>query len=350
MKARLGQFYTVNYNYILEGLEIPDKIKIIEPFAGQGDLLQFVNNHEVEAYDIEPKNAIVKYRDTLKTPPNYKNKWVLTNPPYLSRNKSKYILDFDLYDTNDLYKCFIIQILNDHVLGGTIIIPLNFWTSIRKSDIHLRGRFLRIYIVKLVKVFEEDVFPDTSYTVCAFSFFIRNDDNNFSTTFKFLPDNVNINSSLTDNNNYMLGGEIYKLKSTTKICRITNSNMDKINSNVVIKCIDPVINAFISDIPEKYIDNTPNASNRTYALIHLEHKITNEKILVEKINSILEQMRNKTKSLIFTNYRESKNGKCRKRISFDLFYVIIDICIKNLEGENIPEYKSFLEQYDIRLD
>ena len=89
-KQKLGQFYTTNYDYILK-ICIPNNIKnIIEPFTGEGDLLKFINikNYNLELYDIDPKyNGTVKC-DTLYNPPNYDNKFVLTNPPYLARNKN----------------------------------------------------------------------------------------------------------------------------------------------------------------------------------------------------------------------------------------------------------------------
>ena len=43
-KSKLGQFYTTNYDYILKNMNIPDNItQIIEPFAGNGDLLKFID-------------------------------------------------------------------------------------------------------------------------------------------------------------------------------------------------------------------------------------------------------------------------------------------------------------------
>lgn len=46
-KSKLGQFYTTNYNYILQNMILPDKIKIIiEPFVGNGDLLNFIINKD----------------------------------------------------------------------------------------------------------------------------------------------------------------------------------------------------------------------------------------------------------------------------------------------------------------
>jgi len=56
-KKERGQFYTVNHSYIMEGLDKP-KTKVIEPFAGKGDLLDWLGHDKWEAYDIEPNVAI----------------------------------------------------------------------------------------------------------------------------------------------------------------------------------------------------------------------------------------------------------------------------------------------------
>ena len=73
-KKMLGQFYTVNYDKILNGLNIPDDTKIIvEPFCGNGDLIKFCESQRIpfiyEKYDIDPKMD-----DCEKTVTN----WVLT--------------------------------------------------------------------------------------------------------------------------------------------------------------------------------------------------------------------------------------------------------------------------------
>ena len=101
-KKAKGQFYTVNSSYILDGLCIPPKTArcIIEPFAGKCDLLEFLvkngNTLPVELYDIDPKKEGVIQRDTLMYPPDYKDSWILTNPPYLARNKSDKKEIFDI--------------------------------------------------------------------------------------------------------------------------------------------------------------------------------------------------------------------------------------------------------------
>lgn len=49
-KKVLGQFMTTNHEYILQGIQIPDyiihnNIIIIEPFAGNGDLVEFIHKN-----------------------------------------------------------------------------------------------------------------------------------------------------------------------------------------------------------------------------------------------------------------------------------------------------------------
>jgi hypothetical protein len=67
-KAKKGQFYTTNYEYILDGFKQPSEYCrcIIEPFAGKGDLLNWLSecNTLIEAYDIEPKRNDIIERDT----------------------------------------------------------------------------------------------------------------------------------------------------------------------------------------------------------------------------------------------------------------------------------------------
>ena len=79
-KSTLGQFYTTNNEYILQDLEVPcNERTIIEPFAGQGDLLKNLksDSYELELYDLDPRCDNIKKRDTLANPPNYNNKFCL---------------------------------------------------------------------------------------------------------------------------------------------------------------------------------------------------------------------------------------------------------------------------------
>jgi hypothetical protein len=351
-KKMLGQFYTTNYEYILQNMKIPLEVKcIVEPFVGSGELLKFVNkNVEVECYDIEIKDIEIKdietkdikgieiknikviKQDTLKNPPNYKGKFVITNPPYLAKNKNKDKSLYDIYGKDDLYKCFISQLCNGNdfskdmsPIGGIIIIPLNFFCSIRKADIDLRKTFLEMFTITTLNIFEEPVFDDTSYTVCCFQFEkrlkqgIKHSLSPIKTY--FYPSGKTISLIFSD---YIIGGEIYSLKKskTYTITRATSKTNPEYTTNILLKCIDDKtqINLSLVTDDKKYIDTTPNLSARSYATLVVVPKLTLEKqtLLVERFNLYITDQREKYNSLFLTNYREDS----RKRISFELAFRI----------------------------
>ena len=350
-KQILGQFYTTHHEYILQNMKIPDSIiNIIEPFTGNGDLITFIEKEQVsnnvsyniECYDIEPTKSYIVKQDTIENPPNYNNKYLITNPPYLARNKCKNKLLFDKYDVNDLYKCVIKEILTNICLGGIFIIPLNFWSSIRVADINLRRAFLEKYNVLLLNIFEEQVFDDTTYTICSFQFELKENSTNNELTNSLniivYPSKTIIKTELNNTNNFMIGGAIYnlQLKNNYKITRLTTKNKEKSNTNILVKCIDDNINSQIglSFVEDKdiYIDRTPNQTARTYASLIIEPAIDKikQQQLVAKFNNYLNEHRKKYNSLFLTNYRESKDI-ARKRISFDLVYSITEYILDNFD-------------------
>lgn len=356
-KKELGQFFTTNYNYILKNLVIPDDIDMfIEPFTGNADLVKYINeNHSgdyekctIECYDIDPKELDQDFpeiieQDTITNPPDYFDKFVITNPPYLARNKSADKTIFDKYDQNDLYKCFIQTLIYDECRGGILIIPLNFWCSIRKSDVNLREEFLKKYRVNYMNIFEEQVFDDTGYAVCSFQFVnadtdpgygtniinTQDDSNTEKITCMVYPSKKTIEIQLNEENNFTIGGEIYKLsKSEYKIERATKNNKSSPGlTNILLKCIDDSaqskIRMSIIDDDDRYIDETAKLSARSYATLVIEPPIDkkDQKKLVKMFNEYLEEMREQYNSLFLTNYRES-NSIARKRISFNLAFDI----------------------------
>ena len=357
-KQILGQFYTTHHEYILQNMKIPDSIiNIIEPFTGNGDLITFIEkeqvsnnvNYNIECYDIEPTKSYIVKQDTIENPPNYNNKYLITNPPYLARNKCKNKLLFDKYDVNDLYKCVIKEILTNICLGGIFIIPLNFWSSIRVADINLRRAFLEKYNVLLLNIFEEQVFDDTTYTICSFQFELKENSTNNELTNSLniivYPSKTIIKTELNNTNNFMIGGAIYnlQLKNNYKITRLTTKNKEKSNTNILVKCIDDNINSQIglSFVEDKdiYIDRTPNQTARTYASLIIEPAIDKikQQQLVAKFNNYLNEHRKKYNSLFLTNYRESKDI-ARKRISFDLVYSITEYILDNFDVNYINNH------------
>ena len=331
-KTQLGQFYTTNYQYILSGMSIPDGTKnIIEPFVGNGDLLNFIKNKEnynIEIYDIDPKYQNTIRQDTLNYPPDYSNKFVLTNPPYLARNKNKNKELYDKYKCNDLYKCFMINLIENVCEGGIIIIPLNFISSIRKADVILRKNFLEKYSINIINIFEEQVFDDTKYAVCSIYFTKKLDKISNIIDIFIYPSKKEMKIELNNENNFSIGGEIYKLPNNPeyKIQRATKNTKQNI-TNILLKCIDDNINnqlgfRMVSD-ENKYIDNTEKLSARSYATLVINKKLSlkQQQVLVNQMNNYITIQREKYNSLFLTNYRES-NSIARKRISFDLAFKI----------------------------
>jgi hypothetical protein len=358
-KKKLGQFYTTNYEYILQDLFIPDNVvRIIEPFAGNGDLLKFIENHqnrrldrrpyEIECYDIDPKKESIVKRDTLLDPPHFSGAFVITNPPYLARNKSKEKQLFDQYNTNDLYKCFL-QILIDTegCLGGIVIVPLNFFCSIRKNDVELRKHFLEKYTIRMINLFEEQVFEDTKYTTCSFQFetALKTDippDFPSEIHCRIYPSKKDLYFRLNSENQYTIGGEIYALPQTDRyrIERATKNTKQKENiTNILVKCIDDNIRSqiglsIVDTAADRYIDETPDLSARSYATLVIDPPIDLEKQkkIVERFNVFFQEKREQYHSLFLTNYRES-NTICRKRISFQLVFEIVNYLLLEVDEE-----------------
>ncbi len=342
-KQKKGQFYTVNNSYILEGLDFPIyNKKIIEPFAGRGDLINWLkekgNKFIVESYDIDPKGEGILKRDTLLNPPEYKDKWIITNPPYLARNKCSDKTIFDKYNTNDLYKCFITSLTSqkDKCAGGIFIIPVGFFLSPRDVDVRCRDEFLSKYKITRVKYFEEDVFPDTSTTVVAFSF-IKSEVELKEQCIEWvlLPSGEKRKFKLSKKNDWIIGGDIYNLdipdnikvrrwveeeKYRTKLQegeQITNLTLHGLDSGTEEGRIH-------LEYKEGYIYPSKDTS-RSYATLCIKGKTLSSEEQIEiakRFNEFIEKKRKETWSLFLPQFRESKEY-ARKRIPFELAYRIV---------------------------
>lgn len=323
-KSKLGQFYTKKSEYIIGNLKkyIPQNEIIIDPFAGEWDLLNNFENPK-EAYDIEPKNKDTIKRDTLFNPPSYENKWVITNPPYLARNKNIDKKLYDKYETDDLYKISLKTIIG--CKGGIIILPVNFFSS-QNDDI--RELFLSRYKVEEVNVFEDRTFDDTSYTVCSF-FFIEKNNNEQKVNFIFKPSNIEREFILYKNQGYRIGYDVYSLeKSNVRIKRLLKGDEEP-NSNIFLRAVDTggESGKISLSIKEPFFGKK---TDRVFATIVFGINLSKEEQekIVEKFNERISHYRNKYNSLLFTNYRD----KGRKRISFNFAYLLISNILKEELG------------------
>ena len=338
-KKMKGQFYTVNSSYILDGLTMPLKTArcVIEPFAGKGDLLEWLrlsgNTLPVELYDIDPKKEDVIQRDTLLYPPNYTDACILTNPPYLARNKCDTKEIFDKYNTNDLYKCFITSLTQqDPCAGGIFIIPAGFFLSPRDVDVRCRNDFLSAYKLLKVKYFEETVFPDTTTTVVAFSF----EKSPSVLTEQYvewvsLPSGETRTFKMSKENDWIIGGDIYNLSVPVgiKIRRYVEGHALKDGEQITSMTLSALDSGtkdgrICLEYKEDYVYPAKECS-RTYATLCIQGKTLSseeqQKICVE-FNALVEKNRSETWSLFLPQFRESKEY-ARKRIPFELAYTIV---------------------------
>ena len=310
---------------------------IIEPFAGKGDLLDWLESNKntlpLELYDIDPKREDIVQRDTLMDPPNYKDAWILTNPPYLARNKSERKEVFDKYDTNDLYKCFIASLVQQEpCTGGILIIPAGFFLSPRDIDVRCRASFLSNYKLVKVKYFEEQVFPDTTTTVVAFAFerspTILDEQ---SVEWISLPSGDRKTFKMTADNDWIIGGDIYKLPVPVgvRVRRHVEGQPlkdDEQRTFMTLSALDSGTQGgrICLEYKEGYVYPAKDCS-RTYATLCIQGKTLSpedQMTLCSKFNELVEKKRSETWSLFLPQYRESKEY-ARKRIPFELAYTIV---------------------------
>lgn len=171
-KKQLGQFFTINSDYILKNLNKFIKGKdIVDPFAGGGDLLMWAKKHgakSITGYDVDKKyidNKKIYLNDSLNNPLRYK--FVLTNPPYLNINKAdKFTKEkyFKNSDFEDLYQISLSAIMDSE--EGIIIVPINFLSA--ENSLKIRNLFFSKFLIVEMNYFKNQVFPDTTYNVIAF--------------------------------------------------------------------------------------------------------------------------------------------------------------------------------------
>jgi hypothetical protein len=358
-KQRLGQFFSKQAEYLFQGFVLPPGIHhIIEPFAGDLDLGRYLQPYlkknlatQIDYYDIAPRHSTIVQQDTLQHPPSYQDAWVVTNPPFLARNHNPEKTLYQKYQQNDLYKCFMVSLIEGNCQGAMLIIPLNFWSSCRQSDVVLRKRFLDCYRVYQLNVFEERVFEDTSYTVCSFicekhhlqvkqgqqdQQGQQGQQGQQTITTTIYPSTKHI--SLCFSNPPILGLEIYQLPTfkTHQVSRATLNNLESPGvTNIVIKCIDDSlaspIRASYVEPKNRYIDTTVGTTRRSYLTLVVEPPLdaSQQKKLVVEFNKLVATYRKKYHSLFLTNYRESKD-LARKRISFQLVFHLCSYLIPHL--------------------
>ena len=307
---------------------IPEGVKLIEPFVGDGDLLPLFPNHIWEKFDIENKIDSIQ-QDTLINPPEYSGKWVITNPPYLAKNKAKDKTIFIKYNVDDLYKATLLSILDCE--GGILIIPTNFLTDERTGII--RTKFLNQFEILEMNIFTEPVFTTTTYSVCSFAF--KRKKNNTSSLQNFQininPTGKQVQISIYPEYDYRLAGEFYNSLSTTNniFGRLVGSTSKDYITNIKLYAIDTRTERIRVEFEPNHYQGKD--SDRTYATFTCKKELSQEqeKVLIEEFNRQLENFRTQYFDLSMTNYRDYN----RKRIGFTFAYQLLSKIYHEIYGE-----------------
>lgn len=383
-KKQLGQFFTTNSDYILNGLECFVKGKnVVDPFAGSGDLLKWAKKNgakTIRGFDIdikEPKSRLISVRDSILNPRNYE--FVITNPPYLNINKASKETKEKYFKNSfeDLYQISIASIMNSE--EGIIIVPINFLSA--ENSVKIRKIFLNKFKIVKMNYFTKKVFSDTTYNVVAFYYKKGHRPvNSFDIKTVILPDNKKINLSLYRKHDWIIGDGITRSikyqDNFLGIYRLTEQHLtqnpgsvqisiayshidnktkttvskklfDDIKSNIIfLRAIDSGSKEGkikLEDIGNYNLDCLVSKESSRH-MIHLMFSqsisIENQEKIIEIFNNTINDLRDKYSSLFLTNFRD--NG--RKRISFDFVYKMINyIYQKNIN----PNY-SVQPKFNLR--
>lgn len=322
------QHYTTNYDIICGNLiqYIPQDAILVEPFVGQGDLLNLFPEHQWELYDLEPKIDGCTTQDTLLNIPDYNNKYVITNPPYLAKNKAQDRSIYEQYELDDLYKIALKTMLA--ASGGILIIPTNFFCDNYSQKI--REEFLDTFDILAVNVFTEPIFDDTTYSVCAFAFKRKVRVNNVqSFNITKYPSLETYTIIIEKEFGYRIGGQVFHFLSGIKPS-FTRLLKDKEPTGYITK-----INLYTIDTRTEPLHLTfgepsfyGKSTDRTYATLVSNIELSEEiqQALVEKCNDFLTTYRLENGNLVFTNYRDYD----RKRVEFDFVYRLLTYLLENI--------------------
>lgn len=364
-KKNLGQFFTKNSDYILQGFDkfVKDK-SATDPFAGDQDLMCWTKKNgckNVIGFDFDQKyvdNKKVFLNDSINFPKECE--FVCTNPPYLHKNKASQEIKERFFAGDhskfeDLYQVSVSSLLNCE--EGIIIVPLNFLCAENSSWIR-KLFFNKFEIVKL-NIFSEQVFDDTTYNVISFYFRRKKESSEKNVIDATIyPENKKIKLALEKKRDWQFGGDfIKKIKDTKndlgifrltedflksgeyevevalqnikekKLLRISDDIKRKLEKNILfLRAIDSKNGKKIQleDIRKYNVAGLvgKNTSRNMAHLIFREEISINEQIdLMEEFNQELTRKRNKYFSFFLTNFRDNN----RKRISFDLVYKFLNL-------------------------
>lgn len=364
-KRDLGQFFTTNADYILQGFEeFIDGKDVSDPFAGNRELLNWCEKNgskSTAGFDYDENYTDGKkvfLNDSINFPKKYK--FICTNPPYLHKNKASAGIKSRFFCGGNAIFEDLYQVSIKSILGceeGIIIVPLNFLCA--QNSQKIRDLFFQRFEIIKLNIFTEQVFDDTTYNVISFYFKRRigySEKNIIEAT--IFPVAKNINFDIERKFGWQFGGDfiskIKKTKNDLGIFRFTDDFIKQGDCEVEIalqNINDRRVYNISYDVKKKLegsilflraIDSKngkkiqledirnyklaglagKNTSrNMAHLLFRKEISIDEQTELMKIFNDCLAQNREKYGSFFLTNFRDNN----RKRISFDLAYKFINL-------------------------
>lgn len=245
-KQLKGQFFTSNATELLRGYEeLVRGKRVVDPFAGDWDLLNWALENgatEIEGFDIDPQNAKTERRDSLLNPPDFQNRFLVSNPPYLSSNKNKDKRAYDRWEQNDLYKCHLASLIEGNCEGGILILPSNF---ISESRDKARDLFLRNFQPLRLDYYYYQVFPNATTGIAVIAFErkpLEGEGRTFPAFIHYAPENVrSVEIELRPEYKWLWGKEFFdrinSVKSPFSINKWTEDETGFL-TNIVLGLLD----------------------------------------------------------------------------------------------------------------
>ena len=322
-KINLGQFFTKQpFWKKRQVLYFINKYKfnfVLDPFAGNGDLLFQFNRRNVKKIGLDIDRNLERkweFNDSLKKIPFYKNTFVLTNPPYLSKSSSKRKKinhkAFNHSSRNDLYKIALDKLLESK-MPGIAIIPESFINSTYSKK--------NIYSITILI---PNPFQDTETPVCIICY----DPNK-----EFKKTRIYRNGKFIASMNQIKEKETRILKKNNQIKVKFNSNKGKLS----LIAYDSKLGKKISFMKSKELKykRPQKESSRMISKIDVNKYVSKE--FVQDLNERLKKYRDETKDVFLTPFKGNDNlDKRRRRLDYKTARRIIN----SLKIDNENEAQS----------
>lgn len=335
-KQYLGQYFTTEAEKILDGWEhYVDGKHVIDPFVGNKDLLSWATRAGARStlgYDIDPQYDDVISNDSLINPPDYKDCFLISNPPYLAANKCRTgdKRPYQIWKQSDYYKCHIASLRLRNCSEGILIIPSNFFSE---SNATIRNLFFKDYKILEMRYWREKVFKDTNHGITAFVFKSDSQDSTRQVPFELFPEGTKDIMILEEKYKWLWGQEFFDYLEDNWL-GLHKYISGESNTNIIVGCLDngkyPTGFHYNDGEPRK----TPKSVITTFQLNSNYPLATDvQKKIVRLANERLEYFREKYHSMFLSNYL----GATQKILSQKYAIGLLNGAATEIIGRPVPD-------------